>query len=151
MGVASPPDAYYCSENEPPSWEDLMMARKFFSALFLLTALSVGLGSLGHAMQWGAHFHAAVGGVDPGTVMVLALVWYWVSGTMLVFGILLVWCWWKLRRDDAGLMVIPWVTGGFYILAGIWAALWIGPFFWLFPVLGVLLWLSAWMLRPRSG
>lgn len=125
------------------------MGRKFFSGLFLMVSLMVGLGAFGHGHQWYSHVRGALTGVEPKSVDLLQLIWLWVSGTMLVFGVLLLWCWLRLRRGDASLAPVPWVVGGFYILAGIWAALWIGPFFWLFPVLGVLLWLSTWMLRPR--
>ncbi|HEX7964632.1 MAG TPA: hypothetical protein VF651_02835 [Gammaproteobacteria bacterium] len=125
------------------------MTRKFFSALFLITSFMVGLGAFGHGHQWSTHVSATLAGVAPEALKLQELIWFWVSGTMLVFGVLLLWCWKKLHRGDASLAVIPWVTGGFYILAGTWAALWIGPFFWLFPVLGGLLWLSTWMLRAK--
>lgn len=127
------------------------MDRRLFSGLFLVTSLIVALGSFGHGHQWSSHVSSALAGVDSKTMDLLELIWLWVSGTMLVFGVLLLWCWWKLRRGDASLVVIPWVVGGFYILAGIWAALWIAPFFWLFPVLGALLWLSAWRLRAAGA
>jgi len=122
----------------------------FFSGLFLVVSLSVGLGAFGHGHQWPAHVSGMLGGVAPDAVKLLEVIWYWVSGTMLVFGGLLLWCWWKLRRGDASLAVIPWVTGGFYILAGTWAALWLGPFFWLFPAQDLLLWISTWMLRAKK-
>lgn len=126
------------------------MTRKFFSALFLIVSLVVGLGALPHGRQWSAHVSGALGSVDPHVVSLLELIWLWVSGTMLVFGVLLVWCWRRLRRGDASLAVVPWITGGFYILAGTAGALEVAPFFWLFPVLGVLLWLCTWMLWPRT-
>jgi len=127
------------------------MTRKFFSGLFLITSLVVGLGAFGHGHQWSSHVNGRLDSVDPHIVELLALIWFWVSGTMLVFGALLLWCWWKLRRGDASLVAVPWIAGGFYILAGIWGALTVAPFFWLFPVLGALLWLSTWMLRPAKG
>lgn len=126
------------------------MGRKFFSALFLIVSLTVGLGAFGHGHQWSAHVVAALGGVAPDAVAMLEFIWFWVSGTMLAFGVLLVWCWWRLRRGDASLMPVVWVTGSFYILAGTWATLSLGPFFWLFPAQTLLLWLSTWMLRPKA-
>ena len=127
------------------------MGRKSFSALFLIVSLTVGLGAFGHGHQWSAHVSDMLGGVAPDAVKLLELIWFWVSGTMLVFGVLLLWCWWKLRRGDGSLAMIAWVIGGFYILVGTWAALWVAPFFWLFPVLGALLWLCTWMLRSRRS
>lgn len=126
------------------------MARKVFSALFLITSLIIGIGAFGHGHQWSSHVSGMLTAVDPKTVDLLEVIWLWVSGTMLMFGGLLLCCWWRLRRGDASLALIPWVVGGFYMLAGIVAALWVGPFFWLFPVLGLLLWLSAWMLRAKA-
>ena len=125
------------------------MGRRFFSGLFLVVSLIVGLGAFGHAHQWFGHVRGMLTGVEPKAVDLLELIWLWVSGTMLVFGVLLLRCWWKLRRGDTSLLVIPWMVGGFYILAGSWGALWVAPFFWLFPVLGGLLWLSSWRLKPR--
>ena len=125
------------------------MTRKFFSALFLIVSLVVGLGFFGHSHQWGSHVSGTLSGVAPDMVRLLEAIWLWTSGTMLVFGVLLVWCWLRLRRGDTSLTPVAWVTGGFYILAGCASALTVGPFFWLFPVLGALLWLSTWMLcRP---
>jgi hypothetical protein len=126
------------------------MTRKIFSALFLIVSLIVGLGAFGHGHQWSSHVSGRLDSVDPNIVSLLEVIWLWVSGTMLTFGVLLVWCWMRLRRGDASLVVIPWVAGGFYILAGIWGAVTAGPFFWLFPVLGALLWLCTWMLRTKT-
>ena len=126
------------------------MVRKPFSALFLIVSLIVGLGAFGHGHQWSSHVRGMLTGVDPKAVGLLELIWFWVSGTMIVFSMFLLWCWWRLRRGDGSLVAIPWVVGGFYILAGSWGALTVAPFFWLFPVLGVLLWLSSWMLRPKA-
>jgi hypothetical protein len=125
------------------------MTRKIFSALFLIVSLVVGLGAFGHGHQWNSHVLGMLSGVSPDAAKLLEVIWFWVSGTMLVFGVLLVWCWLRLRRGDTSLSMIPWVVGGFYILAGSWGAFTAGPFFWLFPVLGVLLWLSTWILRAK--
>ena len=127
------------------------MSRKIFSALFLIVSVIIGLGAFGHAHQWSSHVVGMLSGVTPDAVRLLEAIWFWVSGTMLVFGVLLVWCWLRLRRGDASLVPVAWVTGGFYILVGGWAALSVAPFFWLFPVLGALLWLSTWMLRPTQS
>ena len=126
------------------------MSRKIFSALFLIVSLIVGLGAFGHAHQWTSHVAAMLGSVDPRIISLLELIWLWTSGTMLVFGALLLWCWTRLRRGDMSLTPVPWVMGGFYILAGTAGAIEVAPFFWLFPVLGALLWLCTWMLRPAK-
>lgn len=126
------------------------MKRKLFSAVFLLTAISVGLGAFGHGSQWSKHVLPAVSGVDAQMIKLLALIWYWVSGTMLVFGILLIWTWWRLGRGDRNLGFVPWMIGIFYFIEGLYGATHLGLFFLLFVVQAVLLCASAWVLgAPR--
>jgi len=123
------------------------MLRKLSSAIFLLTACVIGLGALGHGSQWGRHVYAAVSGVDPQVVELLKLIWFWVSGTMLVFGALLIWVWWRIRQGDRNLFFIPWAVGAFYLVEGMCGVLYLGAFFALFIVLAVLLCASAWVLQ----
>jgi hypothetical protein len=127
------------------------MIRRLCSVLFLLTALSIALGSLGHASQWEWHIHPALGGVAPATVRLLALIWYWVSGTMLVFGLMLIWVWWRMRRGERNLAFVPWLIGAFYALDGGQAALSVGPFFWLFVVQALLILICTWVLQRSPG
>ena len=123
------------------------MIRKLASALFLLTALSIALGALGHGSQWERHIHPALTGIAPATLQLLALIWYWVSGTMLVFGLMLIWVWWRMGRGDRNLGFVPWLIGAFYALDGGQAALLLGPFFWVFVVQAVLLFACTWLLQ----
>ncbi|HKD54273.1 MAG TPA: hypothetical protein VKB72_08615 [Steroidobacteraceae bacterium] len=125
------------------------MKHKVASGIFLLTAISVGLGAFGHAHQWAKHVLPALGNVDLSLVRLLALVWYWVSGAMLVFGCLLVWSWWRIRQGERALLILPWIVGAFYLVEGIYGALGLGAFFLLFVLQAVLLWGSTWVLgRP---
>lgn len=128
------------------------MKHKVASAIFLLAAISVGLGAFGHGHQWAKHVLPALGTADPGLIRLLALVWYWVSGAMFVFGALLVWSWWRIRQGGRALLIVPWVVGAFYLVEGIYGALGLGSFFLVFVVQAVLLWGSAWVLsRPAPG
>lgn len=127
------------------------MQRKLFSVLFLLTAIVIGLGVLGHSLQWGKHVQPALTGVAPQVIQLLALIWYWASGTMLVFGLLLIWTWQRIQKGDRNLFFIPWTVAVFYLLEGIYGALYLGPFFSLFIVLGVLLGISTWGLQRASA
>jgi hypothetical protein len=126
------------------------MTRQLASALFLLSAITVGLGAFGHGHQWSAHVQPALGGLDPQIVELLKLVWFWVSGAMLTFGVLLVWAWSRLRRGKTQSAVLPAVIGVFYCTEGIYGALYLGKFFLLFVVQAVLLWLTAWLLRKPA-
>jgi hypothetical protein len=122
------------------------MKLRVASVIFLLTAISVGLGAFGHGHQWAKHALPGLGSADPGLVRLLELVWYWVSGAMFVFGCLLVWSWWRIKRGERGFLVVPWIVGAFYVIEGIYGALGLGNFFLLFVVQALLLWGSAWIL-----
>jgi hypothetical protein len=86
-------------------------------------------------------------GVDRNIVALLALVWYWVGGTMAVFGVLLIWAWWRIRSGDKNLFFLPWTIGACYLLEGVWGTVYLAAFFSLFIVQAALLYTSAWMLR----
>jgi hypothetical protein len=89
----------------------------------------------------------ALHGVDPQIVAVLKLVWFWVSGAMLTFGVLLVWAWSRLRRGKTQSAVLPAVIGVFYCAEGLYGGLYLGKFLLLFVAQAVLLWVTAWLLR----
>lgn len=125
------------------------MTRKLPSAIFLLTAISVGMGAFGHGAQWSVHVLPALKTLDPHVVRLLELVWYWVSGAMFTLGALLVWSWWRMGRGDTNLAFIPWMTGAFYFVEGVYGAAYLGTFFLLFAAQAVLLWGSVWAL-PRA-
>ena len=128
------------------------MRHKVASVIFLITAISVGLGAFGHGHQWARHVLPALGGTaDPALLRLLALVWYWVSGAMFVFGVLLIWSWWRIRQGERALLVVPWIVGVFYFVEGIYGALGLGSFFLLFVVQAVLLWGSAWVLGRSTA
>ena len=116
------------------------MARKLLSGLFLLTAISVGLGAFGHGNQWPRHVAPALTGLDAQMVGVLKLVWYWVSGAMFTLGALLVWTWWRMGRGETNLAFVPWMIGAFYLVEGVYGAVYLGAFFLVFVVQAVLLW-----------
>ena len=124
------------------------MTRKLLSALYLLTAITVGLGAFGHGAQWSLHVVPALKGLGPEVVRLLELVWYWVSGAMLTLGAVLVWTWWRMGRGEARLGSVPGMIGAFYFVEGIYGARYLGTFFLLFVVQAVLLWSTAWAVRP---
>ena len=127
------------------------MQRKALSGLLLLTAISVALGAFGHGSEWAKHALPGLTGVDPEMVKLLKLVWYWVSGAMLVFGGLLVWSAWRLSRGDSTLAFVPWGVGIFYFIEGIYGAAALGPFFLIFVAQAVLLCVSAGALASLNA
>lgn len=125
------------------------MLRRIGSALFLIVSLSIALGAFGHASQWPKHVAGALTGVKPEMGELLRYVWYWVSGAMFTLGLLLIGCWWQLRRGPRNLYGIPALVGAFYFAEGIAGLLMVGPFFLLFTVQALLLWTATAMLaRP---
>jgi hypothetical protein len=126
-----------------------LVLRKFLSGIYLLTAISIGLGAFGHGSQWSRHVQPALQAVRPEVVSVLSLVWFWVSGAMFVFGALLIWGWWRARRGDTNLAFLPWVVAAFYLIEGVYGGAYLGPFFLLFAVQAVLLVATAWALPAR--
>src|SRR5439155_26158081 len=76
----------------------------------------------------------------------LALVWYWVSGAMLVFGLLLLWAWWRMRQGDRSPAFLAWLVGAFYCVEVILGAAYLGLFFLMFVVQAVALCASVWVL-----
>lgn len=116
--------------------------RKLASGILLITAISVGLGALGHAHQWSVHVLpglSGMAGLELKLLELLKLVWYWVSGAMLVLGILLVWSWDRLRRGDRRVVLVPYVIAVFYLVEGVYGAIYLGPFFLLFAIQAALL------------
>ncbi|HEY0702219.1 MAG TPA: hypothetical protein VGD60_05575 [Candidatus Acidoferrales bacterium] len=131
------------------------MGRKIFSILLLLTGIVVGLGSLGHGMA-AAQVHAAIDGfaVDPGLREMIYVVWYMLSGCMLLFGIAVVWAWASARRGDTKPLFIAKLIGVLYFVAGVAGLIYRHghPFMWLFVVLGALLLICAAVLsRPVTA
>lgn len=121
------------------------MLRKLASAVFLLTSVLIGIGALGHAHQWRL-LERALGGLRPELFELLRFVWLWASGAMAVFGVLLIWTWWRVRRGDRTLYLVPWLIGAFYLVEGVCGVQYIGPFFSIFIVLGVSLCATTWIL-----
>ena len=127
------------------------LRRKALSGLLFLTAISVALGAFGHGSEWAKHALPGLTGVDPEMVKLLKLVWYWVSGAMLVFGGLLLWSAWRLSRGDSTLAFVPWGVGFFYFIEGIYGAAALGPFFLIFAAQAMLLCVSAGALASLNA
>jgi hypothetical protein len=119
--------------------------------VFLLTATLIGLGAFGHAAQWSKVVFPILGhGVlAPRVLNMLFAVWLFASGGMLSFGLVLIWAWWRMRKGDRGVAVIPLGIAVFYFIFGVLSWAFVGTFFALFVVLGVLLFVSTLVLRVR--
>jgi len=121
------------------------MIKKIFSFLFLLTSIFIGLGAFGHASQWTKHVYPAIGNLiqDEEMIRLLLAVWLFASGCMMAIGILLVWIWIRVNRGERNLLFIPITISVLYFITGILSWIFVGKFFALFVILGVLLFISA--------
>lgn len=126
------------------------MLRTISWYVFLVVAIVVGLGAFGHGYSV-RKVHEAIDQfpIDPAISKTLYIVWYSVSGSMLVFGATLVWIAFRLRAGDASSLFVAFLISVFYLVLGICATLYRrGDPFWLFFILlGVLLLGSSFALR----
>ncbi|OOG66066.1 hypothetical protein B0E46_00750 [Rhodanobacter sp. B04] len=109
----------------------------------------IALGAFGHDSH-AARLAIELGkqALDAHDVKVIILVWHFVSGCMIVFGMLCIWAWWRARHGERSAFFISDLIGLFYIVTGLLSVWYSGiVFFWLFFALGVLLIISSLPLR----
>ena len=125
---------------------------KLASTVFLLDAMAIGLGAFGHGAAV-RHLHAAVDQfpIDADMHSMLYVVWYFVSGCMFAFGLMLMWVWQRVRAGDRHALVIAIAIGILYVGIGVFGLVYRhgDPFMGLFVVLGGLLLISSYVMnRP---
>jgi hypothetical protein len=126
-----------------------VIVRRLASIVFLLDSLIIGLGAFGHGLQ-ATHLHSAI---DPFPIesdmhSMLYVVWYFVSGCMLTFGITLLWVWQTLRHGRRDRLFAALLIGLLYVAIGVFGLFYRNgdPFMAFFVVLGGLLLISAYIL-----
>lgn len=129
--------------------------RTVASIVFFLDSLIIGLGAFGHGLQ-AAHLHSALDQfpIEPNIHSMLFVVWYFVSGCMLTFGVLLLWTWTGLRKGDRRLLGVAMAVGTLYTAIGLFGLAYRhgDPFMGFFVVLGlVLLGSTAVLARPTAA
>lgn len=106
----------------------------------------MGLGAFGHVSAV-RNVHAAIDHypIDGAIRETLYIVWYFVSGCMLLFGCLIVWIWFRLRVKDTSALFVAFLIGFLYVATGAGGLIYRhGDPFWLFFILlGILLLVSA--------
>ena len=129
------------------------MVRKTCSMLLLLVGIVVGLGSFGHALAV-SQVHAALDKfpVDPNVGTMLYLVWYWVSYCMFLFGVAIVWAWFRAREGDTRPLFVTILIGILYFGSGVsgMIARHGDSFMLFFVVLGALLLICSLVLRQKT-
>lgn len=130
------------------------MLKKLSSLVFLLVGIIIGLGAFGHGRAVG-NVHAAIDHlpIDPNVSTMLYVVWYFVSGCMLVFGATIVWTWSRLRAGDGSTLPAALLIGALYVAVGVGGMIYRhgDPFMGFFAALGGLLLASSLGLRAPSA
>jgi len=127
--------------------------RKIASVIFLLDSLVIGLGAFGHGFQ-AAHVHAAIDQfpIESNLHSMIFVVWYFVSGCMLAFGVTLIWVWQRLRAGDRRPLFVATVIGALYAGIGTFGLVYRhgDPFMAFFVILGGVLLISGYVLAPHT-
>ena len=118
------------------------MKRTIAAASYWLAAITIALGAYGHGFVGVKPTRAALSAValDPHTLHVIWIVWYFVSGAMLACGLILFWAWPGFKPGAASRSGAALIIGVFYLITGIASYSYSGgePFWLLFAVQGVM-------------
>jgi hypothetical protein len=129
-----------------------VMLRKIASVVFLLDSVLIGLGAFGHGSQ-PRHVQAIDQfPIEADIHSMIYVVWYFLGGCMLTFGVTLVWVWHRVRIGDARPIVVAALIGVLYVGIGGFGLLYRhgDPFMALFVMLGAVL-LACGAILVRSG
>jgi len=129
--------------------------RAIAAACYWLAAVTIALGAFGHGFVGVKPTRVAIEAspLDSHTVHVIWIVWYFVSGAMIAFGLLLFWAWSGLRSGPDSRSVAALIVGAQYAITGITAYLYSGGerFWLLFLAQGVLVIGSTLVLRSTAS
>ena len=132
------------------------MVTKISSMVFLVVSILIGLGAFGHGISV-RRVHAAIDQfpIERSISETLYVVWYAASVNMVLFGVVLVWIWTRVRAGDSSLLLVAQLIAISYLITAVLGiVLRHGDRFWyLFLVLGGLLLLSSLILKasPRTS
>jgi hypothetical protein len=134
------------------------MKRTIAAVFYWFAAITITLGAYGHGFVGVKPVRAAIAAstLAPDVVRVIWIVWYFVSGCMLSFGVLLFWAWPALEAGPSSRSSAALIVGVFYTVTGIASYLYSGrePFWLLFATQGVVVIGSTLVLRrpgPAAG
>jgi hypothetical protein len=130
------------------------LKRVIAAVLYWIAAVTITLGAYGHGFVGVRPVAAAIAAssLPRDVVAVIWIVWYFVSGCMVTFGLLLMWAWPSVKSGSKTRSGVPLIVGAFYVVTGIASYLYSGrePFWLLFLTLGVIVLASTVMLRSRT-
>jgi hypothetical protein len=131
------------------------MMRRIASVLYGFAAVTITLGAYGHGFVGIKPVRAAIEAstLAPDVARMIWIVWYFVSGCMASFGVLLFWGWRDLAAGTSSRSSAALVIGALYTVTGIAAYLYSGhePFWLLFLTQGVFVIGSTLVLRRPTA
>ncbi len=132
------------------------MKHTIAAVFYWLAALTITLGAYGHGFLGvkGVEGPIAASTLPRDVVGVIWIVWYFVSGCMLAFGVILFWAWPTIRTGSYSRSGAALIVGVFYTITGAASYLYSGrePFWLLFLVQGIIVIGSTLALRdPRNS
>ena len=131
------------------------MAKRIASIVFLLDGIMIALGAYGHGFKGrlGLDAELAKFAMATNVSTMIYVVWYFVSGCMLLFGVTALIAWVRLRRGDRSLMPVIYMIAAVYTAAGYGGYVYRNgdPFMVFFIVLGTLLAISGWVLARDTA
>jgi len=133
-----------------PARERGRLARGTLSAVYLAMAALMIAGAYGHGFVGRKVIDAELARypIDEGVYTMLYVVWYFVSGCMLLFGIAAIWAWLQARRGESRPMFVVYLIAALYIVSGIGGLIYRhgAAFHYVFIVQGALLGLCGYAL-----
>jgi divalent metal cation (Fe/Co/Zn/Cd) transporter len=129
------------------------MKNKIFSTLFLLVGFFITLGAFGHSFGGVNQVidALAIPQVPKPITNVIIAVWHFAGLCMVLFGLIIFWHWFRIRRGEKVNLFAPFTISVFYVSYGV-AVITIlrDPFFSVFVVLGGLLFVSTFAIRKHQ-
>jgi hypothetical protein len=118
------------------------MQRTVASVLYWLAAVVITLGAFGHGFVGVLPIREAIetSTLPPDVTQPIWIVWYFTSGSMIAFGLLLFWAWPALKNGASSRSVPAVIVGVLYLISGVASYVYSerDPFWLMFIVLGLL-------------
>ncbi|HXD22419.1 MAG TPA: hypothetical protein VN613_03605 [Gemmatimonadaceae bacterium] len=131
------------------------MIRRLASAALLVAGVLITLGAYGHGLMGRKHIDVELDkfAIAPNVYTMLYVVWYFVSGCMLLFGVTVIAAWVQERKGRTALLPVAGMIGSLYLATGVGGMIYRNgdPFMAVFIVEGGTLLCAALVLRRRTG
>lgn len=95
--------------------------RTLITTIYLAVAMLMIAGAYGHGFLGRRAIDAELARypIDEGVYTMLYVVWYFVSGCMLLFGVAAIWAWLQARRGESRPMFVVYLIAALYVASGI--------------------------------